>query len=212
MLEGPQLIIYPGGMGGQKTAYAILNIQRIRDGTHYGFKAFKPRNSIRLGIDEGDYLRSRAGPSVDAIILDENNPRDMLKKITRKDHFILIDEAHMFESQGLKETVESLLDMRKIVHTAFLIKDYGDRMFSIAQYLLGRASQCDRFYFGVCSEEGCLSSGNHSQLFIDGKIALYRGNTPITGDLKSDANVVYRPRCLIHYEKPENHPDLKEGQ
>ncbi len=210
MYEGPKLVIYPGGMGGQKTAYAILDLQRIRDGTHYGFKAFKPRNSERKGIDLGKAkLVSSAGPTIKAITIPEDKPEMILDQIERKDLFILIDEAHMFGS-GLQKVVDTLLSRRNVVHAAFLINDYGDRVFPNASYLMSQADICTGFYHGVCKEPGCTKKGVHSQLFIQGEIALYRGSKLFTGDIKSGSKIKYRPRCHEHYEKPKNHPDFKE--
>ena len=200
-LQGPQLIVYPGGMGGQKTAKAVLDLQRIRDGTHFGYKAFKPRNSIR-GIDQGrPELISRAGPTLDAVIVD--SAAEILDHITRQDLYILIDEAHMF-GMALRPIVETLLDRRAIVHTAFLINDYGDRPFPISTYLLSQASRCDGFHFGMCSVEGCTDNGNHSQLLIDDVVAPYTGPELRVGDIKPNAKLAYKPRCHTHYTVPEN--------
>ena len=200
-LQGPQLVVYPGGMGGQKTAQAILELQKIRDGTHFGYKAFKPRASLRE-IDKGQAaLISRAGPSLDAIIVDKAS--EILRSVTRQDLFVLIDEAHML-GMGLKPVIEELLDRRAIIHTAFLINDYGDRPFPISSYLLSQASRCDRFYFGMCATEGCTNDGNHSQLLIDGNIAPYTKQKLRVGDIKPNASIAYKPRCHTHYVKPED--------
>ena len=200
-LQGPQLVIYPGGMGGQKTAKAVLELQRIRDGTHYGYKAFKPRNSIR-DIDQGrEELVSRAGPTLEAVIVEKAS--DILRHVTRQDLYILIDEAHMF-GMDLRPVVEELLDRRSIVHAAFLINDYGDRPFGIATYLLSQASRCDGFHFGLCSVDGCTSNGSHSQLLIDGEVAPYTGPELRAGDIKAGAEIHYKLRCHTHYIKTED--------
>lgn len=211
MYEGPKLVVYPGGMGGQKTAYAILDLQRIRDGTHYGFKAFKPKNSEREGIDFGKaQLVSRAGPTIDAITVPEDQPEKILRLVKQKDLFVLIDEAHMF-STALQEVVRELLLRRNVIHAAFLINDYGDRVFPNAAFLMSQADECKQFYHGVCKETGCTNLGTHSQLFLKGEIAPYQGAKLFTGDIKH-GEIEYKPRCHMHYEKPENHPNYKEGK
>ena len=220
MYEGPKLVIYPGGMGGQKTAYAILDLQRIRDGTHYGFKAFKPKNSEREGIDLGKAkLISRAGPTIEAITVPEDQPERILDLVGRKDIFVLIDEAHMFNS-NLQKVVDTLLSRRNVVHAAFLINDYGDRVFPNAAYLMSQADECTGFYHGICKEPGCRNKGVHSQLLvIEGRgkkkresLVPYHGKKNIiSGDIKGGIKKVqYRPRCHDHYVRPENHPDFKE--
>ena len=200
-LQGPQLIVYPGGMGGQKTAKAVLDLQRIRDGTHFGYKAFQPANALRE-LDRGrTALVSRAGPTLDAVVVE--NAEDILSHITRQDLYILIDEAHMF-GENLRLVVETLLDRRAIVHAAFLINDYGDRPFPISTYLLSQASRCDGFHFGMCSVDGCTDNGNHSQLLIDGVVAPYTGTELRAGDINKGAKLVYQPRCHTHYIIPED--------
>lgn len=206
MLHGPQLIIYPGGMGGQKTAKAVLDLQKVRDGTHFGYKAFKPENSVR-NFDKGkNKLISRAGPTLDAVVV--KGAKEIMKHVTRQDLYILIDEAHMF-GMPLRSVVEELLDRRAIVHTAFLINDYGDRPFPISTYLLSQASRCDGFHFGMCSIDGCTNDGNHSQLLVKGKLAPYTKKNIIVGDVKA-ADLRYEPRCHTHYIHPDNLKEVKK--
>ena len=203
-MEGPQLVVYAGGMVGGKTGQAVLEMQRIQAGTQYPVKVFQPKNAIRQGIDEGQgMLVSRSGPRINAILVAENNPREIVQNITRPDLFVLIDEAHMFtDPKGLKGVIEDLLDQRRIVHVVTLMTDYGARMFPITKYLLGRASQI-HVHNGFCSEPGCTRPGNHSQLFRKGVIAPYEGGKLFTGDIQ-EGELQYKPRCLLHFEMPSN--------
>ena len=210
-LEGPNLVVYAGGMAGGKTGQAILEMQRISEGTHYRVKVFQPKNAVREGIDKGKpTIVSRTQLSFAATIIPENDPREILRQISRPDLFILIDEAHMFtHPQGLKEVVETLLDQRKNVHAVTLTTDYGGRMFPITSYLLGRASDA-KFYHGFCSEPGCTRPANHSQLYKKGMFAAYQGAKLFTGDIK-EGDITYKIRCLDHFEIPPNAPGFKEG-
>ncbi|MAG78369.1 hypothetical protein CL616_03325 [archaeon] len=206
MIEGPYLQVYPGGMGGQKTAYAVLDAQKILHGApHLGtIKAFKPIESIREGIDDGpnkEKIVSRSGAYLDkAILIPRNNPKEILNHIERGDFLIVIDECHMFEN--LTPVIEELLNQRKIIFSSFLINDYGDRMFSTAKYLLSRADKCIRFYFGTCSVPGCTRPASHSQLFNSGEIAPYTGEIQ-TGDISTESKIKYEPRCSLHYIRPK---------
>lgn len=207
------LKVYPGGMGGQKTSHAILDLQRIRDGTNYDFLAFKPHNSLRPGIDDdSSSLVSRTGIRLEAVVVDEHNPNQILDNLQRRHQFVLIDEAHMFPGFGLQPVIEKLLDRHVGIHAAFLIKDYGDRPFPISVHLLSVATHCDKFYFGVCKHPGCTNPGSCSQLLVNGDIAKYAGPDAsiITGDIKK-GNIQYLPLCQVHYIRPENHLGYKES-
>jgi thymidine kinase len=203
MIEGPYLQVYPGGMGGQKTAYAVLDAQKILHGApHLGsIKAFKPIESVRAGIDDGinkEKIISRSGAYLDkAILIPRFNAKEILNHIERGDFLVVIDECHMFEN--LKPVIEQLLNQRKIVFASFLINDYGDRMFETAKYLLSKADKCNRFYFGTCSVPGCTRPASHSQIFIDGIIPDYTGPEIRTGDISTEAKTKYEPRCGLHY-------------
>lgn len=208
-MEGPELVVYAGGMAGGKTGQAILEFQRIQEGTHFQVQVFQPRNAMREDLDTETSLVSRSGSKIAATIIPETNPNRILSELKRPELFVLIDESHMFEPRGLKESIEQLLDQRRIVHAVTLTTDYGGRMFPITQYLLGRASRVS-FHYGYCSEQGCTRYGNHSQLYIDGKIAPYEGKKLFTGDIKK-GKIMYKPRCLLHYEIPSNAQDFQEG-
>ena len=203
MIEGPYLQVYPGGMGGQKTAYAVLDAQKVLHGApHLGtIKAFKPIESIRAGIDDGlnkEKIVSRSGAYLDkAILIPRHNPEEILNHVERGDCLVVIDECHMFTD--LKPVIEELLNQRKIIFASFLINDYGSRMFETAKYLLSKADECNRFYFGTCSVPGCTRPGSQSQLYINGELAPYTGPEIRVGDASAEAELSYEPRCSLHY-------------
>lgn len=211
-LEGPQLLVYAGGMAGGKTGQAILEMQRIAEGTHYKVKVFQPRNAVRKAIDKGRArIVSRGGPYFLATIIPENEPQEMLARIARSDLCVLIDEAHMFTNpRGLKEVIENLLDQRKNIHAVTLTTDYGGRMFPITKYLLGRASSAT-FHNGFCSDPGCTRPANHSQLYRKAVLAPYEGAKLFTGDIKK-GEIRYKIRCVEHFEIPPNAAGYKEEE
>ena len=88
-MEGPELVVYAGGMAGGKTGQAVLEFQRLEAGTHFGQRVFQPKNAVREGVDGADEnLISRSGPKISANIIPENDPREILRRIQRPELFV----------------------------------------------------------------------------------------------------------------------------
>ena len=104
-----RLEVHVGPMKSGKSEAVIDRLRKLDNiaGMPYRYKLFKPRRDFELG---GHNVVSRSHESITlpSIIIDDDNPYQILDYIAKDTHLVGIEEIHFFD-KSLVEVVDRLL-------------------------------------------------------------------------------------------------------
>lgn len=184
-----QIEVIAGSMFSGKTDELIRRLER-EEIAKLGVQLFKPSIDVRYDPQK---VNSHSGRSHDAILIEKDDPKSILKLVNPAIKVIGIDEAQFFSSE-IVNVCEELVAMGKRVIVAGLPTDFRGEPFGPMPALMSVAEKVDKVaaVCMVCGEEAYFT-----QRLVDGSPAKYTDPIVIVG-----AAEMYEARCRKHHEVP----------
>jgi thymidine kinase len=175
----------------------IIRIFKELELSDYECVVFKPAVNIR---EKG--IASRAFDlRLKAIVIDEKQPKMILKYLKAKQYKIIgIDEAQFFDV-SLVNVVDSLLKKRYHVIVSGLVLSFRGEPFGPMPWIVGRANKIIRLT-AICDIQGCNRRATRTQRLINGEPAPY--NSPLVAIEGQKKTETYEARCVLHHIVPIN--------
>ncbi|MCD4666926.1 thymidine kinase [archaeon] len=186
------LEVYCGPMKSGKSAALISRVEKLNYAKDINFQLFKPKLDNRFSELQ---IVSRKGDSINATIINEKDPKEILDKINENVDVVAIDEVHFFDKE-LVNVVKELVSKGKNVIISGLDLDFRGEPFGCMPELLALADRVIKLE-GICDFSECNNRGVRSQRIINGKPAHYTSPLIQVGD-----DELYEVRCLKHHEVP----------
>ncbi len=189
-----KLEVYTGPMRSGKTREMINRIDKITHISSCSFSLIKPKIDTR-----DEQVKTRFGEfSFPCFFVDENNPKELLDVVKKKDNLIAIDEAHFF-SKEIVGVVRELLKKDKNVLISGLDLDFRGETFGAMGDLLSMADEVYK-QKAVCVYKNCGRAATRTQRLVDGAPAHYDSSLILIGDVEEG----YEPRCIKHHFVPRD--------
>ncbi len=177
-----------------KSEYLIRMFNELRYSDIKGI-VFKPAVNTR----ERGIASRGSDMQLDAIIVDENNPAEILSYLESLDcKFVGVDEAQFF-ADDLVEVIEELLQKDYHVIVCGLLLSFRGEPFGPMPSLVGRAHHVTRLT-AICEFPNCNRWAVLTQRLLDGKPSPY--NSPLVLIENSGQSETYEPRCVNHHQVP----------
>lgn len=184
------LEIYCGPMKSGKTRELLYKIDKIKYIENCKYKFIKPKTDTR-----DEVVKSRFTTLTEkCIVVDENNPLEILQHIDSDLNLLIIDEIQFF-NKYIIQTIETILKKGIHVIVAGLDTDFLGKGFGQVPQLMTLATHVHKLS-GICEYSGCTSSSIRSQRLINGKPA--KKSDPVLG-IEGEQDNTYESRCLLHH-------------
>ena len=196
--------IYYGAMKSGKTKALLDRIEQLHFLTDCDVLIVKPE------VDTRDImLKSRfSNKQFESIVIDENNPQELLEHITDRTVVVAIDEIQFFNSKIIG-VIEHLQKNDINVIAAGLNTDFRGLPFGSMGHLLAMSDEAFALA-GVCDVEGCNRPGSRTQRLINNEPAHF--DSPVVL-IEGSGDEIYETRCIHHHEvlgKPEQYSFKKD--
>ena len=177
-------------------SYEIIRIFKELEFSDCKWIVFKPAVNIR---EKG--IASRTFDlSLNAIVIDENDPALIFNYINEKEHKIIgIDEAQFFNT-SLVYVVDDFLKKGFHIIISGLMLDFRGEPFGPMPWLVGRANEIMRLT-AICDVRGCNRRATRTQRLIEGEPAPF--SSPLVVIEGQTKNETYETRCVFHHIVPK---------
>jgi thymidine kinase len=184
-----QLEVIAGSMFSGKTDELIRRLER-EEFARLGVQLFKPSIDIRYDPKRAN---SHSGKSHDAILIEKDDPKSILKLVKPEIKIVGIDEAQFFSTE-IVDVCQTLVAMGKRVIVAGLPTDFKGEPFGAMPALMSVAEKVDKVS-AICMV--CGEPAYFTQRLVNGSPAKYTDPIIIVG-----AAEMYEARCRQHHEVP----------
>lgn len=183
--------VIAGCMFAGKTEEFIRRIIRLQY-AHRKVLVFKPTIDTRYGTTK---VVTHKGVSVQAIMIDRNQPEEILEILAKKENkdvvAVAVDEVQFFH-KNIVEILDQLANNNKQVIVAGLDQDFRAEPFEVMCAILPRAEFVTKLD-AICVV--CGAAATRTQRIINGREASY--NDPI---IEIGAQEKYEARCRKHHK------------
>jgi len=188
-----RLEVIVGSMFSGKTDELIRRLER-EEIAKLNVQLFKPSIDFRYDPQK---VNSHSGRSHEAILVEKDNPKSILKLVNPAIKVIGIDEAQFFSSE-IVGVCEELVAMGKRVIVAGLPTDFRGEPFGAMPLLMAMAEKVDKVtaVCMVCGEEAYFTQRIK---IINGERIPVDYNDPL---ILVGAGQDYEARCRKHHEVP----------
>ena len=188
-----QIEVIAGSMFSGKTDELIRRLER-EEIAKLNVQLFKPSIDVRYDPQK---VNSHSGRSHDAILIEKDNPKSILKLVNPAIKVIGIDEAQFFSSE-IVDVCEELVAMGKRVIVAGLPTDFRGEPFGPMPTLMSVAEKVDKVaaVCMVCGEEAYFTQRIK---IINGERIPVKYDDPL---ILVGAAQDYEARCRKHHEVP----------
>lgn len=188
-MDGYSFELITGPMSCGKTEELLRRIRRCIIAKKH-VKIFSPTIDTR---EEGDYIKSRNGLTIDAIKV--KSSVQILHNVKPEDEIIAIDELQFFD-ENITKVISVLMSEGKKIIASGLELDFKSEPFGKMPELMCIATKVDKLH-AVCMKCGC-EHATRTQRLIDGKPA--DKSSPL---IMIGGDETYEARCIKCYVLPD---------
>jgi thymidine kinase len=209
-MQRGELYLTQGPMGCSKSEHTLIWIRKAVNNGKKFIAAFKPKGDI---IHPGK-IESKAGESVDAIEIPDDNPREIRRELEefeaknkRRVDVVVVDEAQFFKTFEFFWTVKDLLDDGYDVYVAGLTTNFRGEPFGAMQ-LLSEIAPIGNIHKPVawckCGKKGTFTQ----RLLPNGELAPWDSLEKVAGDIEikkhggNKPDFIYAARCERCFVRP----------